>query len=207
METIHHIYVDYENVQNIRLPLIAGKPVTVTLVLGCQQNTLPVELTSRLLEHAPQVRLVKTKAAGKNALDFVLACELGGHCGWDRNAAYHIISKDKGFDAVVEHLQSHGIRVARHEAFSAVPVLGAAPAVKVSARAVPAAVDERVALIVSMLLRNAANRPAKRKTLVSSIGAYFGRQLPEPEIEEVVDRLAAEKRLSISAAGGVTYRI
>ena len=86
-------------------------------------------------------------------------------------------------------------------------MLGAAPAVKVSARAVPAAVDERVALIVSMLLRNAANRPAKRKTLVSSIGAYFGRQLPEPEIEEVVDRLAAEKRLSISAAGGVTYRI
>ena len=33
METIHHIYVDFENVQSIKVALIAGKPATVTLVL------------------------------------------------------------------------------------------------------------------------------------------------------------------------------
>ena len=207
METIHHIYVDYENVQNIRLPLITGKPVTVTLVLGCQQNTLPVELTTRLLEHASQVRLVKTKASGKNALDFVLACELGGQCARDRDASYHIISQDKGFDAIVEHLRSFKLRVARYETFAAVPVLGLVSAVPPVPRFVPEAVDERVALILDKLRRQATSRPAKRKTLVSSIGAYFGRQLPEPEIEAVVERLAAEKRLTISAQGAVTYRL
>ena len=212
MEIVHHIYVDYENVQNITLPLIAGKPVTVTLVLGSQQNTLPVELTNHLLLHASQVRLVKTKASGKNALDFVLACELGGYCAHQRDAAYHIISKDKGFDAVVEHLSSHGIKVNRHESFAAVPILRPArperPAGQNTAkRPTPPTLDERAKAMLEWLSRNATNRPAKTRTLHSSIHAYFGRELSEPEVIAVVDRLAAQRKISISGTGAVSYTI
>ncbi len=66
MTPIHHIYVDFENVQSIKLGLIAGKPVTVTLVLGRQQTSLPVDLTSKMLEHAGKVRIVQTAISGRD---------------------------------------------------------------------------------------------------------------------------------------------
>ncbi len=209
MDTLHHIYVDYENVQNVKLPLIAGKPATVTLVLGSRQNSLPVELTKALLDHAGQVRLVETKASGKNALDFVLSCELGGRCATQPKAVYHIISKDKGFDAVIEHLTSHGIRVTRHESFDAVPIFkSAGPVMQNTVRTpTPPTLEGRVSAILEKLTKHAGNRPAKTKTLLSTIHAYFGRELPESEVQAIVNKLAAQKKIKISDTGAVSYAL
>lgn len=220
MEPIHHIYVDFENVQSIQVPLITGKPVTLTLVLGSRQDTLPVDLIKSLLGHAAQVRLVDTKATGKNALDFVLACELGGMCAMQPKAEYHIISKDKGFDAVIDHLRAHGIAVARRERFDAVPVFGvrvkapektpenppesAPPKVK---RVTPPTLEERVELILARLTQNSKSRPARKVTLLSSTHAYFGKELSEAEIEAVVKRLVSRRKITISDKGAVTYHL
>lgn len=214
MDNVHHIFVDYENIQNIKLPLIEGKPVTVTLVLGSRQSTLPVELATGLVEyaHRRQVRLVRAKATGKNALDFVLACELGGTCAMQKDAVYHIISRDKGFDATVEHLREHGIKVTRHDHFESVPVLGAtpkpvAPKPAVPKRLTPQDLEGRVQSYAGALQRNPTSRPGKSKTLHSSIHAYFGRELTESEVAAVVSRLIARKSLAISTTGAVTYHL
>jgi hypothetical protein len=209
MEPTHHIYVDFENVQSIRLELIAGKAVTVTLVLGSQQNSVPVELTGKLMEYASQVRLVKTKASGKNALDFVLTCELGGRCATRPDDVYHIVSRDKGFDAVIEHLIAHKIRVSRHESFATVPVLSVAPAAasNTSKKPTPPTLEGRVAAILEKLEKNSTNRPARTKTLLSTIDAHFGRELPGAAVQAIVDRLAAQRKIRISATGAVTYAL
>ncbi len=208
MELIHHIYVDYENVQKIQVPLITGNPVTLTLVLGSRQDTLPVELIKELLIHAPQVRLVETKVTGKNALDFVLACELGGMCAMQPKAAYHIISKDKGFDAVIGHLHDHGICVLRHERFDAVPALGISQTIpEKGKKVIPATLDARVEFVLGKLARQLKNRPAKLSTLKSSIHAHFGKELSETEVEEIIARLVSLKKVAIMEKGAMTYHL
>lgn len=68
----NYIFVDYENVRDIDLGLIEGRPVKVVIATGKQQTSLPKELVKQLLRFHDQVRLVENEYVGKNALDFVL---------------------------------------------------------------------------------------------------------------------------------------
>jgi len=121
----HYIFVDFENVQSVKLDLIAGKPVMVIMVIGKDQTKVPLELVEQLMTFSSQVRLVRTEVKGKNALDFVLSAEVGAQGVADPNGSFHIISRDKGFDALVAHFRSHDRSAARHDAFAKVPILSA----------------------------------------------------------------------------------
>lgn len=73
----NYIYVDFENIQEIDISLIAHRPVKVVIALGKHQTNLPVGMVKALLKHPDQVTLVEVGVQGKNALDFVLAYYLG----------------------------------------------------------------------------------------------------------------------------------
>ncbi|RYD60377.1 MAG: hypothetical protein EOP84_37055, partial [Verrucomicrobiaceae bacterium] len=77
MARTNYIFIDYENVPHTVLDRIEGKPVKVVLVLGQQQKVLPLPIVKVIQKCSQQVRLVETELNGKNALDFVLACEVG----------------------------------------------------------------------------------------------------------------------------------
>lgn len=119
----HYIFVDFENVQSVNLDLIAGKPVMVIMVIGKDQTKVPLELVEQLMTFSSQVRLVRTEVKGKNALDFVLSAEVGAQGVADPNGTFHIISRDKGFDALIAHFRGHDRSAARHDAFVKVPIL------------------------------------------------------------------------------------
>jgi hypothetical protein len=123
MERLNYIYVDFENVQTLDLDLISDRPVAVVLLLGKQNKDLPVSLVKKLLERSGQVRIVQTEKTGKNALDFVLAYQIGLKAALEPNSFFHIISRDRGFDALVAHLKAQKILAARHDAFSSIPIL------------------------------------------------------------------------------------
>ena len=124
-ETVkHYVFVDFENVQAVKLELIRGRPVMVIMVVGKDQTKVPLDLVAQLMEHSSQVRLVRTEVKGKNALDFVLSAEVGAQGVVDTKASFHIVSRDKGFDALVAHFRSMGREAARHDAFVKVPALG-----------------------------------------------------------------------------------
>lgn len=77
MNRTNYIFIDFENVQETDLDRIANKPVKVTLVLGERHKSLPVKLVKLIQKYPAQVQLMETVLNGKNALDFVLACEIG----------------------------------------------------------------------------------------------------------------------------------
>jgi hypothetical protein len=77
MHRTHYIFIDFENVQETDLDRIANKAVKVTLVLGERHKSLPLHLVKLIQKYPTQVQLVETVLNGKNALDFVLACEMG----------------------------------------------------------------------------------------------------------------------------------
>jgi len=191
MTRTNYIFVDFENVQETDLDRIANKPVKVVLVLGEQNKSLSVELVKKLLTYHAQVDLIQTGHRGKNALDLVLAQHIGEAKKTDPHGYFHIVSKDKDFDALIGHLKDQDTLAARHSAFSEIPVLMNQ--------------TERVKWLSNYFKVNPAGRPKKRKTLESQIQAKFGKALSAVEMEETLRGLAAEKIITLSNEGEVSY--
>lgn len=113
---MNHVFVDFENVHQVDLTLIGAKSVSFTLLVGPQQSKLDSGLVEKLMEHSASVRLVKLKSKAKNAVDFALAYYLGRAALADPTAYFHIISADKGYDPLIEHLRERHVNVRRHDA-------------------------------------------------------------------------------------------
>jgi len=194
MSNRSQVFIDGENVGAPDLGRLDGKPVDVTLVLGHRQG-LTVRMVDSLRQlPIEQVTLIQSTAPGRNALDFVLACEVGRAVERHPGAAIHIVSGDKGFGAMVNHLRKLGVTVTRHDSLASVPGLapepttasasgdadegetavvdlanGQAPAAG-SANGVklvldPEDVQTQAAIIRQALQRIKASRPRKRTTL------------------------------------------
>lgn len=191
MSRTNYIYIDFENVQETDLERIAGKPVKVRLVLGERHKSLPVKLVKLLQKFADQVSLIETGLNGKNALDFVLACEIGVESAKDPGGYFHVLSRDKGFDALISRLRDKEILAARHAAFCEVPVL--------------MNLEERAKMLAHDLKTHPNNRPKTQKTLASKIMAASGNSMPPAEVEEAIQKLIAGKILTVSEKGAVSY--
>jgi hypothetical protein len=191
MSRINYIFVDFENVAETDLDRIASKPVRVTLVLGERQKNLPTAVVNKLLKYHAQVELVQTGRGGRNALDLVLAQHIGEAKKADPQGYFHIVSKDKDFDALIGHLKDNGTLAARHAAFREIPVLMNNA--------------ERVELLAGYFKANTKNRPKKRKALESQIQVMFGKSLSPAEVSETIQGLVAGKHLALSAKEEVSY--
>jgi hypothetical protein len=135
--------------------------------------------------------VVETSLEGKNALDFVLACQVGSESFRDPQGYFHIVSRDTGFDALICHLKGQGMLAARHQAFREIPVLMNA--------------EERALSLAESFTANSSARPKRRVALESQIQAIFGKALSAEEVQATVQKLVQSKILTISDKGAVSY--
>lgn len=205
---MNHVFVDFENVPHIDLSTLGdGRPWTLTLLLGPKQTRLDAVLVEQLLQHASTVQLVRLTHDGKNALDFTLAYYLGRAVLADPAAYFHIVSKDKGFDPLIEHLRSRQIHARRHADFSTVTF--GAPASSKTGSCPPAAEspqDDPFLRVVEHLKKNVTNRPKRMTTLTRHLQAVAGKGVPEKQISDWIERLRKTGLLSVSDKGAVAYR-
>jgi hypothetical protein len=222
MDRTNYLFVDFENIHEVDLDLIGGKPVKVILILGERHKKLPVDMVKKLLKYQAQVQLIEAGRSGKNALDFVLSYRIGVESVADPKGFFHIVSRDKGFDPLILHLKNNKISAARHESFAKIPVLaGETPGrprerPKVSAPR-PTAVKpksgtalsaaERVMLMTERLAANKTNRPKRKKTLLAHIFTHFGKRLSTGELDEILEALVANSVIEITPRGAVVYKI
>lgn len=224
---VNHVFVDYENVQGIDLAVIGIKAVSFTLLLGPRQTKLDVPLVEKLLAHAASVQLLRLTSPGKNALDFTLAYYLGRAVLADPTGFFHIVSKDAGFDPLVEHLRSKHVRARRHDSFATLTFSGPSklPAASASAPApnpkppaqklkVPAAPQvppsklyEREAQVLEHLRKPVTNRPRTEKKFLSYLVAYLGHNITEAEALDLIHHLSQAGHLAIDEKGAVTYHL
>jgi phosphoenolpyruvate carboxylase len=193
MTRTNYIFIDFENVHETDWERIAGKPARVTLVMGEQHKYIPVSVVRKMLKCADQIELIETKRTGKNAADFVLAQLIGAQKKSDPHGYFHVVSNDKGFDALIEHLKENGILAARRASFSDIPVL--------------MNTAERVKSLTAFFTEHPKNRPAKQQTLETQIQAIFGKVLSPEEVAATVQGLIVTKVISVSEAHGVSYPI
>ncbi|MEO7319909.1 MAG: PIN domain-containing protein [Chthoniobacteraceae bacterium] len=198
MSRTQYIFVDYENVPDVDLALLAGKAAVVEVVLGEQHKSLPLAMVDRLMEYREQIKLVKTAKSGRNALDFVLAYRVGVASTADAEGYFHIVSRDTGFDALVAYLHKNKILARRDESF--------AKAFATEPPSVATAAD-RANLVINRLKKSNTNRPKRKKTLLSQINSYFGNKLTAAELEDIVQTLTSQRIVAVGEKGSVSYNL
>src|SRR6266705_1756357 len=115
---VNYVFVDFENVHTVDLAVIGSQAVSFTLLVGPRQTKLDASLVEKLFEHAVSVQLVRLTSSGRNALDFTLAYYVGRAVAADPTGYFHIVSKDTGYDPLIEHLRNKHVRAHRHNDFA-----------------------------------------------------------------------------------------
>jgi hypothetical protein len=191
MSRTNYIFLDFENVQEADWGRIAGRPVKVIVVYGQEKRYLEIRAIEALVRCASQVEMVESKKTGRNAADMLIAERIGEIKAVDPHGFFHIISKDKGFDSLVENLRVRGTLAARRTSFAEVPVL--------------MNLEERITCFAVFLRTNPKNRPGKLSALHSQIQVNFGRALAAEEVDQIVNGLKRREVLRIDDKGKVSY--
>ena len=216
----HFVFVDFENVQEVDLGLVEGKPAHVTLVIGKNQKKIDLSLVQQIRRLAAQVELVEVGASGRNALDLTLAYYLGQAVLRDPSARFCIVSGDKDFEPMIAHLTGQGVKVVRCDHFAGLPFLPrpsrTSPAkvgisikpdapVKAGILVKAGVSGDRLERLVARLQNDSAPRPKRKSSLLARINSDFGNKLPVAEQNEKADELIRRGVLSIDAKGRIAY--
>lgn len=167
-------------------------------LLGAKQITLAAALVEKLMKHADSVHLVRLTTSGKNAVDFALSYYLGRAAVANPAASFHIISQDKGYDSLIEHLRSRQVNVRRHDDFQTLTFSG-------PAKPSPAPSEDLFIRALEHLRRNLNNRPKRKKTLASQLLAFAGKMAAEAEILLLIEKLRMAGHISLNDKDAVTY--
>ena len=196
--TTNHILIDYENVNATNLDLLSQSTHTfkVMIFIGPHQAKIPVELVMQINE-LKTARYIRVSKIGKNALDFHIAYHIGKLSEKDPGAHLHIVSRDKGFDPLIEHLKDENIKCCRVDDVSdLLPLRGAR------------AQDDkqRIDAILRDLSSRGLSKPRKMKTLVGTIGSVFKGELEEKKIRSLIDKLRKRGHVLVDGEK-VTYNL
>lgn len=193
----NYVLIDYENVQPKNLALLDREEFRIKVFLGATQTKLSRNLAVTLQQLGPvRAEYIEIHGSGNNALDFHIAYYIGKLAAEDRDAAFHIISRDRGFDPLIAHLKDKKISCRRLAAIEDIPLLGT-----LSAASTP---DQAEAVIANLAGRG-TSRPRTAKTLRNTISTLFGKRLGDHEVDELLKELQKRKVLSIEG-NKVNYR-
>ncbi|NUM52670.1 MAG: NYN domain-containing protein [Candidatus Hydrogenedentes bacterium] len=187
----NYVLIDFENVQPKQVDRLKDGAFRVLVFVGPQQTKIPLEMASALQALGSGVEYIKLEKSGKNALDFSIAYYLGALSHHDPTAQFHIISKDTGFDPLIQHLKAKKVSVKRYAGITDITVRKQSHA--------PAA-GNPIDRVIKDLTRRKTSKPRTLKTLRSSILAHFKKELAEQELDDLMDAL--QKQGIVKVEGG-----
>jgi hypothetical protein len=181
------VLVDYENVRPQTLDLLAPECFHVRLFVGANQSKLPFEIVESMQKLGMRAEYIKVSGSGSNSLDFHIAYYVGVLAAEDPVACFHIVSRDTGFDPLVQHLKGKKRCIRRVNAIDDIPI-------KTTAAHSPAA---RAHLFAEKLAQPKVTKPRTRTTLSRSIASFFQHKLSEEEVAGVVAGLIERRKIAL----------
>ena len=104
--------VDYENVHKVDLSVLDDSYSAIIFV-GVNQNIPQAARKASTAHRFRRADFRKVVGAGKNALDFHIAFQLGRTFETSPSTICIVLSRDKGFDPLLQHLNSVGFQCRR----------------------------------------------------------------------------------------------
>lgn len=193
----NYVLIDFENVQPTLLPGLDAEHFRVFVFVGASQNKLTFEIAAALQKLGSRAEYVKTAGHGANALDFHIAFHIGHLAAQDPTAVFQIISKDKGFDPLIQHLKDRKILAFRSSDVADIPVVKAA-----LAKSTP----EKLDVIVENLRQRGTSKPRTLKTLTSTINSMFQKQLTEDGLSALLKVLQEKGFITVNGTK-ITYSL
>lgn len=169
----NYVPIDYENVQPTDMGLLRDGSFKVRLFLGPNQSRIPVSLATALQALGRDAEYVVLEAAGSNALDFHIAYYVGVLSAHEPSAFFHIISKDTGFDPLIQHLKGKGVLAQRSTRIADIPPLK--PDLFSTS-------DEQTEAAIAYLVRLKAAKQRTQKTLLGTLHVLFKKELSEGQL-------------------------
>lgn len=127
---VNHVLIDHENVQPTGLKLLDRQDMRVWIFVGASQTKISSELAITAQQMGERARYVRISGNGANALDFHIAYYLGKLVSQTPDAYFHVISKDTGYDPLIEHLRANKAKVYRAAAIEQMALFPQKPAPK-----------------------------------------------------------------------------
>ncbi|WP_275270501.1 PIN domain-containing protein [Limnobacter sp. P1] len=193
----NYVLIDYENVQPEAMAVLSKEHFKVIVFVGANQAKVTFEVASALQQMGERAEYIKISGNGSNALDFHIAYYIGLLASKEPDAYFHIVSKDTGFDPLINHLKGKKILACRSKDVTDIPI------VKASNSKSP---SEKIAVIIADLKRRGAAKPRAVKTLTSTISNMFQKQLSDEELQSLLLELQTKGIVSI-AGTKVSYEL
>lgn len=191
---MNYVLVDYENITAIDLKKLDRADTHVIIFLGNSQAKVPADLVMQMQALGSRGEYIKICGQGPNALDFHIAFVIGERSTREGLKFFHIVSKDTGFDPLLQYLKDKGIRSSRVTSIDALAYIAPKP---------PTA-GERAAKVIEKFSVPKCPRPRSQTTLTNSVQALFQRSLAEAEVKEIIQSLVKQKFLALDGEK-ITY--
>jgi hypothetical protein len=176
----NYVLIDYENVQPAAMAVLAEEHFKVIVFVGANQTKVTFEVASALQDMGDRAEYVKITGNGSNALDFHIAYYIGQLASKEPDAYFHIVSKDTGFDPLIQHLKVKKILACRSKDVTDIPIVKAANSKTPT---------DKLAVIVSDLQRRGSAKPRTVRTLGSTINNVFQKQLSDQDVASLMAAL------------------
>jgi hypothetical protein len=193
----NYLLLDYENIRPKNLSLLSGHPFKVLVFAGANQTRVPLELAAALQPLGKDAEYIPICGNGRNALDFHIAFSIGKLSKEDPEGCFHIISKDTGFDPLIEYARKKNIHVYRSKDIADIPLLRQS-SVKTT--------QEKVDALVEKFAVRGSGLPRKEKTLANTINVIFQKTLEEAELQVLIQELNKQGHISIEN-GKISYHL
>lgn len=201
------VLIDFENVQPDKLASVMGDHFRIVIFVGASQSKIPFEIADWLQRLGNRAEYVKISGNGSNALDFHIAFYIGQLVVSHPAAQFHIVSKDTGFDPLIDHLRSRHVKVARVQTIQDISrrpnsagssaVAQTSPEKKQPLNPSTLTKAERIQLVQRHFQNPKHPRPKTADKLANSIAHLFRKQFSATEIQSVVRGLIAQGTITI----------
>jgi len=187
------LLVDFENVQQVDLARLDDS-FQIIIFVGAAQKSIPIELVTHAQKLGSRIEWQRVDAHGSNALDFFIACQLGRVLERSPQLQCIVLSKDKGFDPLLRHLNKTGLKCKRLNSL-----------LELDPKAAAQPEEPNYKRVIEVLGKSEKkSRPRKRKTLSQHISSIFQKKLPQAEVDRLIDILFANKMIS-ETNDAITY--
>jgi hypothetical protein len=177
-----YVFVDYENVQDIKTEIITDS-TKLMIIVGEEQSKVPIGLVQKTQPFGNSVEWVRVSGKGRNALDFFIAYFLGQYVALDKTKRFIIYSKDTGYDPLINYLKLNGINTERIVSYQE---LSDKVTIKID--------ENSIKKIRDNLYKVPANkRPKKRSSLTGHLKSLFLNGKNKEELEKLIEDMFIKK--------------
>lgn len=186
---VNFVLIDLENVKLEFIEKLKHEHFRVILFVGANLKKLSFPIVNAIQSLGSNGSYIQISSHGPNALDFHISYYIGKLSAANRDAYFHIISKDKGFDPLIKHLKDQKIFCSRWESVLEIPL------VRSTDKLLP---RQRAADFYEKRIASSKARPATVTSLQRAILSHFHKLLSAEEVADLLESLTASGHVVVN---------